>query len=163
MHFPPAQQAIIKAYVLADPILAPLTSGPGTDYGFIANTLAAYASPAVLAWSTSVASTTSDDAPDYSTFDALAAGKRDSWGFFLRNTRDFTRNKTRKWITDIWGNATAASNSEAILLSGTENARVIEVVLGGTTKTTGTVSAMARNYVGSIDLLEIAAIFNVQA
>lgn len=102
----------------------------------------------------------SDDAPDYSTFDSLAAGKRDSWGFFLQNTRDFTRNKTRKWITDIWGPANAASNAEAILLSGTEKARVIEVVLGSSVKTTGTVSAIARNYVGSIDLLEVGLILN---
>ena len=166
MHFTPEQKATIKAYVLADPVLLPMTSGPTTDYGFIANTLAAYASPVVLAWVNNVSPSVVDDAPDYSTFDSIAAGKRDSWGFFLRSSRDFARNKTRKWITDIWG-ATLVTpttlNSDAILLSGTENARVIEVVLGGTTKTTGAVSAMARNYVGSIDLLEIAAIFNVQA
>lgn len=162
MHFTPTQQATIKAYVLADPVLGPLTSGPGTDYGFIANTLAAYASPTVLAWKTSVPAIVSDDAPSYSTFDTIAAGKRDSWGFFLAQTRDFTRKKVRDWITDVWGAAIANSNAEKILQAGTENMRVVEVILGGTDATTGTVTAKKRDYVGSIDLSEIALMFNPQ-
>lgn len=158
----PEQKAIVKAYLLADPVLAPHTSGPGTDYGFIANALAAYASPPVLAWRTSVPAVVSDDAPSYSTFDSIAAGKRDSWGFFLAQTRDFTRKKIRDWVVDVWGSATAGSNAEKILLAGTENMRVVEVVLGGTDKTTGTVTAKDRTYVGSIDLTEVASIFNAQ-
>jgi hypothetical protein len=161
MSLTPAQQATIKTYVLADPVLAPLTSGPGTDYGTIALTLDAYSSPANMAWVTNVPAVVSDDAPSYSTFDSIAAGKRDSWGFFLAQTRDFTRKKVRDWVVDVWGAATAGSNAEAILQAGTEKMRVVEVVLGGTVKTTGTVSATTRNYVGGITLPEIAAIFNV--
>ncbi len=161
MHFTDEQKATIKAYVLADPVLAPVSSGPTTDYGLIANTLAAYANPVSKAWIPSVPPVVSDDAPSYSTFDSIAAGKRDSWGFFLAQTRDFTRKKVRDWIVDVWGAAILDSNSEKILLAGTENMRVIEVILGGTDKTTGTVTAKTRNYVGSIDLLDIANIFNV--
>lgn len=158
----PEQKAIVKAYVLADPVLAPHTSGPETDYGLIANALAEYASPPVLAWRTSVPAVVSDDAPSYSTFDSIAAGKRDSWGFFLAQTRDFTRKKVRDWVVDVWGSATAGSNAEKILQAATENMRVVEVVLGGTDKTTGTVTAKDRAYVGSIDLTEVASIFNAQ-
>lgn len=158
----PEQKAVVKAYVLADQVLAPYTSGPGTDYGFIANALAAYASPPVLAWKTSVPAVVSDDAPSYSTFDSIAAGKRDSWGFFLAQTRDFTRKKVRDWVVDVWGAATAGSNAEKILQAATEDMRVVEVVLGGTDKTTGTVTAKDRTYVGSIDLTEVASIFNAQ-
>ncbi len=158
----PEQKAVVKAYVLADTVLAPYTSGQGTDYGLIANALAAYASPPVLAWRTSVPAVVSDDAPSYSTFDSIAAGKRDSWGFFLAQTRDFTRKKVRDWVVDVWGAATAGSNAEKILQAGTENMRVVEVVLGGTDKTTGTVTAKDRTYVGSIDLTEVASIFNAQ-
>jgi hypothetical protein len=162
MALNPAQTATVKAYILADPVLGPLTSGTGTDYGAIALALSATAAPATLAWKPSVPAADSDDAPDMSTFDALTAGKRDSWALFLgQTTRDFTRNKVRKWITDVWGNATAASNAESVLLAGTENAKRVEVVLGGTTRTTGTVSALARNYVGDVSLPEIAAMFNV--
>ena len=158
----PEQKAVVKAYVLADPVLVTYTSGPGTDYGFIASALAAYASPPELAWKTSVPAVVSDDAPSYSTFDSIAAGKRDSWGFFLAQTRDFTRKKVRDWVVDVWGSATAGSNAEKILQAATENMRVIEVVLGGTDKTTGTVTAKDRTYVGSIDLAEVASIFNAQ-
>lgn len=158
----PEQKAVVKAYVLTDQVLAPYTSGPGTDYGFIANALAAYASPPVLAWKTSVPAVVSDDAPSYSTFDSISAGKRDSWGFFLAQTRDFTRKKVRDWVVDVWGSATAGSNAEKILQAATEDMRVVEVVLGGTDKTTGTVTAKDRTYVGSIDLTEVASIFNAQ-
>jgi hypothetical protein len=107
-------------------------------------------SPDLLAWRDNVQPAESDDAPDYSTFDAISAGKRESWGFFLAYPRDFTRNKTRKWITDVWGNATAASNAEAILLTGTRKANRVEAVFGGTSRTTGTVTATNLNFVGTL-------------
>lgn len=102
----------------------------------------------MLAWRTNVQPNDADDAPDYSVFDALTQGKRDSWGFFLRTQRDFTRAKTRKWITDVWGAVTTGSNAEAILLAGTEAATVAEVAVGGPTRVQGSVSAIARNYSG---------------
>jgi hypothetical protein len=156
-----AQTATLKAFILADPLLGPKTSGPGTDYGFIADYLTDFASPVQLAWRIDVPPADSDDAPSYSSFDTIAAGKRDSWGFFLGHPRNYTRNKVRTWVTDVWGNATAGSNAESILQAATEKARRVEVALGGSTKTTGTVSALDRNYVGTVSLSEIAAMFNV--
>lgn len=160
-HLTDAQKATLKAYIIADPALGPKTSGVNTDYQGIAEAMSAPASPVQLAWVTNATSDASDDAPDYSTYDSLVAGKRDSWNLFLRTSRNFTRNKVRKWVTDVWGNATANSNAEAILQSATVNAKRIEVVLGGTLKTTGTVAALDRNYVGSMDLAHVADIFNV--
>ena len=112
--------------------------------------------PVVKVWRTSVPTNDSDDAPDYSSYDTLAAGKRDSWSLFLRTSRDFTRNKVRKWITDVWGNATAGTNAEAILLVGVENATRAEALLGGTDTTTGTVTASKRNWTGLVDLQELS-------
>ena len=102
------------------------------------------------AWRSNVPAIESDDAPDYSTFDALAAGKRDSWTLFLGFSRDFTRNKVRKWVTDVWGPAIASSNAENILKAGVEKARRGEVVFGGNVTSTGTVSATNRTLVGTI-------------
>jgi len=156
----PAQQATLRAAILADPILGPLTSGPGTDIQAVAAALNADASPVVKAWITAVPQADMDDAPDYAAFDNIVAGKRDSWGFLLARERDFTRNKVRKWITDIWGNATANSNAEAILKAGTENASRAEVILGGATKTTGTVSGLERVWIGELgnaDIVDILA------
>jgi len=153
-----AQRQAIKAAILADPVLGPKSSGPETDFAYITDALNADASPVTLAWITSVPVENADDAPSYSTFDALAAGKRDSWGFFLARPRDFTRAKVRQWITDVWGNATAGSNSEAILQAGTEKASRAEVIIGGTTRTTGTVSALDRTMIGDLSLNDIARI-----
>lgn len=156
-----AQKTTLKAYILNQPDLAPLTSGPGTDYAGIADALNANANPVTLAWRTAVPPTDSDDAPSYTSFDTIAAGKRDSWGFFLAFPRDFTRNKVRTWVTDVWGNATAGSNAEAILQAGTVKATRAEVALGGNTRTTGTVSALSRNWEGTLSIADIGDMFNV--
>jgi hypothetical protein len=152
----PAQLATLKAAILADPALAAISNGPGTDYPAIAAAFNADATPTTLAWRTGVPASDSDDAPDMSTFDALTAGKRDSWALFLgQPQRDFSRNKVRKWITDIWGNATAGTNAEAILLAGTEKASRAEVLFGGATKTTGTVSALDRVWQGEVTITDV--------
>lgn len=152
------QKTTLKAAILADPVLAAMASGPGTDRAALAAALNADASPVTKAWLVAVPVDDADESADYSTFDSIAAGKRDSWGFFLRTPRNFARNKVRKWITDVWGNATAGSNSESILQSGLENASRAEVILGGTTKTTGTVSALDRSWIGELSIEDIAAI-----
>jgi hypothetical protein len=150
------QKATLKTYILSDPVLGPKATA--LDYDAIANALNAQAPGPVKAWLTSVTPEMMDDAPDYSTFDSIAAGKRDSWGFLLARSRDFTRNKTRKWVTDIWGNATAGSNAEAILLTGTVNCTLAESVIGGATKTTNNVSAIDRGFIGTISVFDIGPI-----
>lgn len=137
-------------------MIAPATRNDNGLYEY----LIAKANPTTKAWRTSVPTNDSDDAPDYSTYDGLAAGKRDSWNLFLRTSRDFTRNKVRKWITDVWGNATGGSNSEAILNAGTENATRVEALFGGTTVTTGSVSALKRDFVGPLSLNDLSDALN---
>jgi hypothetical protein len=151
-----AQKATLKAYIQADPVLGP--KAIALDYDAIANALNAQAPGPVKAWLTSVTPEMMDDAPDYTAFDAISAGKRDSWAFLIARNRDFTRNKTRKWITDIWGNATAGSNAEAILLTGTVNCTLAESVIGGPTKTTNNVSAIDRGFIGTISVFDIGPI-----
>lgn len=95
-----------------------------------------------------------EEAPSYTSYDSLAQGKRDSWMVFLRNARDFGRNKVRNWVVDIWGNATASSNSEAVLQAGTANATNAQLALGGTPKTTGTVTATDVSFEGDVDITD---------
>lgn len=113
------------------------------------------ANPAVLAWRIAVLPQEADEAASYATFDSIVAGKRDSWGFFLQFPRNFNRNKVRNWITDVWGSATAGSNAEAILQAGTENATNAQSIIGGSPKTTGTVSAIDRNFVDLVFMEEV--------
>ena len=154
-----AQRATLKTAILADGALAPLTTGATTNFNGLKDLLNAPANPATLAWRLSVMPAEIDDAPDYTTFDAISAGKRDSWFAMLAFPRDFTRNKTRKWVTDIWGNATAASNAEAVLQGATESATKAQVIISGATKTTGTVTAIDRNFYGQVVLDDIQKMF----
>lgn len=117
--------------------------------------------PAQLAWISNQPPQESDGAPNYSTYDSLVAGKRDSWRIFLAYPRDFTKNKVRKWVTDIWGNATAGSNGEAVLLAATKNATIFEVMMGGNTANTGTVTALKLNYSGTVSMQDVAAALNL--
>lgn len=102
--------------------------------------------PTTLAWHTAAPLAAIEEAPTYTAYDNLLAGKRDSWVLFLRNPRDFTKARTRNWVVDVWGAATAASNSEAVLLAGTFPASNAQHALGGTARATGTVSALDLTY-----------------
>jgi len=152
----PAQTATIKAFVIAN---YPANVA-ASEWSQISDKLSGDANPVVKAWGVSVTPQAMDDAPDYNSFDVIAAGKRDSWGFLLHFSRDFNRNKTRKWITDIWGSATAASNAEAILQAGLVNATQAEATIGGATKTTGTVSGIDRTYLGGVTVQEVNSMFS---
>ncbi len=152
--------ATLKAYILTQSDLIPLTSGPTTDRALLADKLNANANPNVLAWRTSVAQEEMDEAADYTVFDSISAGKRDSWGFMIAFPRNFTRTKVRKWVTDVWGNATANSAAESILQAATEKASRAENALGGGSVTVGTVTAIKRNWEGDVTIQDIAEMFN---
>lgn len=167
-----AQLTTLKAAILAATLIASFAAGAQTlkpgqlatactackadaacntprqigDAVSVLNWLNAARNPASLAWSKSVPFEVSDEAPSYTAYDTLSQGKRDSWVRFLATTRDFSRNKVRNWVTDIWGNATGGSNAESILQAGTFNATNVQFAIGGNTKTTGTVSALDLTY-----------------
>jgi hypothetical protein len=93
-----------------------------------------------------------DEATPWANFDNITqAGKRDSYlHAFFRYPRDFSKGAVRKWVTDVWGNATAGSDAATILLAGQENASVAENVIGGTVRTTNSVSGLDRSFVGNV-------------
>lgn len=145
-----AQIATLKTFVNAstDPaIIAARQTGATYD---LMNLLNAVASPVVSSWRVDVAQQDIDEACDWTLFDAISAGKRDSWGFFLFRNRNFAKNKVRKWLTDVWGNATANSVSEAVLLAAVEAATVAQGAIGGVSRTTGTVTALDRGFTGMV-------------
>lgn len=105
--------------------------------------------PATLAWRVDLQPIEIDEAATYTTYDSLTQGKRDEWERLLAFPRSFAKNKNRNVVTDVWGSATAGSIAEAILLAGTYNATNVQNALGGTTRTTGTVSALALTFTGA--------------
>lgn len=149
-----AQLVTLRAGVCANGTAKPLfQAGNGPALNAWLNT-----ATGTLGWKVYVSKAVMDEAPTYTSYDTLSAGKRDSWVRLLdvgeSGTRDFTKNKIRNWVVDVWGPATAASNSEAILLAGTEATTNAQNVIGGTVKTTGTVTATNRGYQGIVTTSE---------
>ena len=149
-HLTTAQLITLKAAILAEvnPVFVAHRTAGST--GAMADW---YNVPSLIdAWRTQAPAQDLDEASDYSAFDNIVAGKRDAWGLFLRYApRNMTRLKNRKVVTDVWGNAVAASVSAGILQACTEKATRGENVFGSTPATTGTVTAVIRNLPGRID------------
>jgi hypothetical protein len=149
MQLTPTQYQTLKSAIAAE-----------TDAGFVANRTAGNTglmadfyngNSATTAWETNVSPDTTDEACDWTQFDSITAGKRDSWiGAFMTRPRNFARNKVRKWIIDVWGAATGTNPAVAILQAGTRPARRGEMVFGGTVRATGDVSATDLNVIGTI-------------
>lgn len=154
-----AQKTTLKAAILAetDPTFVGYrTNGQTTmmrDWLNVAKT------PATKCWCTSVLPQNSDEATPWTAFDALSAGKRESWVQFMVYSRSFAKASVRKWVTDIWGNATAGSNAEQIFNdAGLRNITRAEAILGGnTTATTNNVSAIKLEWEGPLSDSDISA------
>lgn len=123
------------------------------------------ASPAVKAWRTSVQPEETDEATPWAVFSDIAkAGQRDSWLHgFMRFPRDYSRGPVRKWLTDVWGNATTGSNAEAILVSaGQRNITRAESVLGGNNiATTNQVSALKLQWEGEVTIDDVGRALSI--
>jgi hypothetical protein len=142
-----AQLVALRAAIFANPTAAALLQAGDTT--------------GVLAWCNLPTSTRRwlsaapvleiEEAPGYTTYGSMTQGARDSWALFLRNPRDFGRNRVRAWVTSIWGAVDANTNAEAILLAGSAVATNAQVALGGTSRNTGTVTALANAYEELID------------
>lgn len=125
--------------------------------GLMADWYNAPQSPAETAWMSAADRRTIDSAPSYAAFDSIVAGKRDAWSLFLDGApRDFTTNKARKVVTDVWG-ASSSNSTEAFAIYSavTRNITRAEKLLGGTNTATegsgtGTVTAKRLNWEGSI-------------
>jgi len=97
------------------------------------------------------------EATDVAKFDGLSAGKRDAWRLMMDNAPiDFGRNANRKAVLDIWG----ATDSVAVLQALREKATRAQEILGGTSKTTNTVTGLDRAYAGTLSYTDVIAALN---
>lgn len=158
-HLTPDQSAVLKAHILADPTLGPLTSGPGTDYGAIAVAMSAIASPAFMLWHKAVT-------PDMwraaltkgaSQLDALTVGKRDSLLFVCGGTLDCADPLIRSNLDDLMGaqNTLKAVMQAAQKRPATRAEKVLATGVGSDA------SPGTPTYEGGLDLSQVAAMFNV--
>lgn len=159
-----AQIQTLKAAILAetDAEFVALRSSGAT--GAMAEWLNVEKTPAAKAWRTNVDPRDSDEATPWTNFDTITvAAKRDSYlHAFMRYPRDYSKGAVRKWITDIWGNATVGSNAEVILTAaGLRNITRAESILGGTaTATTNTVTALKLSWEGRLSNEDVVLAVN---
>lgn len=141
MELNSTQLATLKAAIAAETNAGFVASRTAGSTGAMADFYNTNAPGPVKVWVKNQTPAATDESADWTLFDAIAAGKRESWGFFLAYSRDYSRNAIRKWVTDVWGNATAGSGAEKILQGALRNARRGELLFGSTDRTTGTVTA----------------------
>jgi hypothetical protein len=159
------QRGALKTAILAetDPTFVALRTSGAT--GAMADWLNLDKSPATKAWRVNVDPRDSDQATPWVNFDGITpAGKRDSYlHAFMRYPRDYSLNSVRKWITDVWGNATAGSDAEKILTgAGLRNISRAEAILGGNnTATTNNVSALKLGWEGPLTNDDVVQAINL--
>ena len=108
----PEQTAILKDYILADPVLAAKTSGDGTDFAFIADALNA-PHPSFIVWRSNVSPQELRAAVmiGATQLDALTASKRDSLLWVVSEAIDFTIAASRVAIDDLCGSQNTLKNA----------------------------------------------------
>jgi hypothetical protein len=153
-HMTDSQITTLRNYALNNGTAAPLIAAANVP-GFLAWCNADSGS---LRWLPAANTLTVEEAPSYTTYDSLVQGKRDSWLVFLRSARDFGKAKVRNWVVDIWGAATASSNSESVLKAGTAIATNAQIALTGSSKSTGTVTAVDTIFEEEVDINDVTKV-----
>jgi hypothetical protein len=149
----PAQRATLRAALFAEPAIA--TQIANRDDGAI--TVWCNGNSTTDAWLAAADGRALFEAIDVTKYDALTAGKRASWDLLLRNAPlDVGRNKIRQAVLDVWG----ATDSVAVLSALREKATRCQVILGGTARTTNTVTGLDRAYPFAFSPFQISTVLN---
>ena len=166
MALTPQQQTTLKTAILADPVLAPLTSGPTTDLVALQFALNANASPAQKAWK-KLTPAEVFGAMDSGEIDNITSGAK-QWAIGTimpaQGGIDATKASGRKAITDLFANASVPLTRAAILAAATENASVAEVILGGSNASSASpnvVTALVRNWADNLSLQDVRDILGL--
>lgn len=115
------------------------------------------AASATDAWMYAADARTLFEAGDITKYDALSAGKRAAWDRMERNAPlNFGRAKMRSAVVDIWG----SSDSVAVLTALREKATNCQAKIGGTSRTTNTVTGLDRSWPGLLSRDDISTLLN---
>lgn len=151
----PAQKSVFLAAINAETTPALVTCRQARDDGCIA---AWYnVATATKAWREAVPGKEVFEAMNLTAYDGLSAGKRDAWALILGfSPLDFSRNKIRAAVNDVWG----ATDRDAILNAATEFASRFEMLFGGNSATTGGVTAIKRTLPYVLTINDVSATLN---
>lgn len=156
-----AQLATLKAAILAETDAAVVAARTARTDGVIVDFYNANAAGPVKCWRPDIAPLELVEAAidNLALYDNLTQGKRDGWSLLLAlPVADFTRNKIRSAPGKVWAN----TQRDAILADpGTRNARRIELVLGSSDVTEGSVTAKKCNFYGTVDVGDVSRALNL--
>jgi len=165
MSLTTSQFAALKAAILADPVLAPLTSGPQSDVGRITDAMNADASPAFIVWRTSV---NPDDVMkngmDWTRVDNLSIGKARIWDWMIRlGTFDPSKANIRAGIDAAWVGTSADLAVRAVVYTHCKrSATRAEKLFANTSGGNGSDATPAvMVFEGMVQFNEIAELFRV--
>lgn len=160
----PAQLQTLRAAILADPTLAAMASGPGTDFGAIAAAMNLPATPAFVVWRTLVTreEIQGDDAFDFTQVDNLTNGsKYRVWEWMFANTAaaiNPSKLNVRNGIAATWfGSAGLLAVQAVVLARCKRNATRAEKACATGTGTTQTPGLLT--FEGDISLTDVASMF----
>jgi len=163
MALTPAQAATLKAAILADPVLGPLTSGINTDYAMIADAMSVQATPAFTVWRTAVTRAEIQDDPDFNwtQVDNLSTGSKYriwEWMFGTTGSINASKANIRSGIAACWvGNAQLLAVQAMVLTRCKRSANRTEKVLATGTGTVGDPATMG--YEGALSINDVSAMF----
>lgn len=163
MSLTTAQLLVLKAAILADGVLGPLTSGPGTDFNAIMLAMNAPSSPAFIVWRTEVsrAEYQDDDAFNWTVVDNLTTGGKYriwEWMFSATDAINPSKANIRAGIVACWvGNAPLLAVQAMILAKSKRTATRAERLLAtgaGSDAVPGVLT-----FEGGVTVHEIAGMF----
>lgn len=144
MALTPAQQATLKAAIIADEAL---NAQPNNSDGAfaIAAALNALASPAFLVWKSSVPTKDCKTAMIWTEFIARSAGEREAWTFMLSNgVINPSDANVRQGIADIFSGAGGATSRTNLLAISKRNATRAEKIFATGTGSDAVPAVMGR-------------------
>ena len=155
-----AQTATVKAFILADATLGPKTSGPGTDYGFIADSMSSIAAPAFIVWKSNVSIGAVGDnfvGTELAGLTAANQTRLQTIAQFSPNGIDPSLADRRAFFDDIFSSA-AATRAKLLALWKRSATRIEKVLATGT----GSDAAPATMvYEGGVSINTVADMFRV--
>ena len=111
------------------------------------------------AWQSAMSGRDLFEATDVTKYDNITkTGKREAWRMMLDFAPiDFTRQKYRKVCTDVWE---VAADATAVLQACTRKATVAEAAFGGSSASTGGVSALKLVWEGTLSHENVSLALN---
>lgn len=160
-----AQRNTLRAAILAEPALqaflvSPRQDDPITDY------CNAPVTPAQLAWKPRNTAEEIFAAVNLNEYIARSAPERQAFDLLLQMAGaegaavNATRASTRSAIVNIFSGATNSTSRAAVLTAMTEPLTWCQSKLGGNSATTDTVTAVRRNWAGTLVPIEVSRILN---